>query len=69
VLHLKVSDSGPGFGTTKPGPRGNRIGLANTESRLQQLYGDAHSIEYGHSADGGASVAIAIPFQQPDGTG
>jgi two-component system, LytTR family, sensor kinase len=61
VLSLMVSDSGPGF-TTKPGPRRNRIGLANTESRLQQLYGEAHSIEYGHSSDGGASVTISIPF-------
>jgi two-component system LytT family sensor kinase len=62
VLHLMVSDSGPGFRTGSAGPRGNRIGLANTESRLQQLYGEAHNIEYGHSPDGGASVTIAIPF-------
>jgi two-component system LytT family sensor kinase len=68
VLHLMVSDSGPGFATAKPGPRRNRIGLANTESRLQQLYGDAHSIEYGHSSDGGASVTISIPFHQPGAT-
>jgi two-component sensor histidine kinase len=69
VLHLMVSDSGPGFTTIKPGPRRNRIGLANTESRLQQLYGEAHTIEYGHSSDGGASVTISIPFRQPRVTG
>jgi sensor histidine kinase YesM len=61
-----VSDSGPGFRTGSPGPRRNRIGLANTESRLQQLYGEAHDIEYGHSADGGASVTISIPFRSSE---
>jgi two-component system LytT family sensor kinase len=63
VLHLMVSDSGPGFRTSSPGPRRNRIGLANTESRLQQLYGEAHHIDYGHAPDGGASVTISIPFR------
>jgi hypothetical protein len=64
-LRLRVCDGGPGFANT-PGPRRHRIGLANTESRLQQLYGEAHKIEYGHAPNGGASVTISIPFQQPE---
>jgi two-component system, LytTR family, sensor kinase len=67
-LHLRVCDGGPGF-TSKGGPRRNRIGLANTESRLQHLYGEQHRIEYGHSPDGGASVTISIPFQRPSVNG
>ncbi|MCU1385293.1 MAG: signal transduction histidine kinase, LytS [Acidobacteria bacterium] len=63
TLILRVNDSGPGF-TNAPGPRHDRIGLANTASRLHQLYGDRQTIEYGHSPDGGASVTISIPFEQ-----
>jgi two-component system LytT family sensor kinase len=66
ILHLMVSDSGLGFRTGSPGPRRQRVGLANTESRLQQLYGEAHAIEYGHSPDGGASVTISIPFRSSE---
>jgi LytS/YehU family sensor histidine kinase len=63
TLSLRVFDGGPGF-RHAPGPHTKRIGLANTESRLQQLYGDDHKIEYGHPPDGGACVTISIPFQQ-----
>jgi hypothetical protein len=59
-LRLTVSDTGPGF-LRRRGQRRVGIGLANTESRLQQLYGDDHVIDYGGSASG-ASVTMAIPF-------
>jgi len=59
--HLCVADAGPGF-AGRPGPRRNRVGLANTESRLQQLYGENHRIEYGQSPSGGAAVTISIPL-------
>jgi hypothetical protein len=60
VLRLTVSDSGRGFAAAA-GSRGG-IGLSNTEARLRQLYGQNHDIEYGRSAEGGASVAVRIPF-------
>lgn len=63
TLRLQVSDSGPGF-QVAASSRSKGIGLANTEARLRQLYGAAHRIEYGHTADGGASVIISIPFRQ-----
>ena len=59
-LQLAVSDTGPGF-KRRRGQRGDGIGLANTESRLQQLYGDAHAIDYGNGARG-TPVIISIPF-------
>ena len=66
MLSLSVSDHGPGFPdpgeATKGNGNGNGIGLANTRSRLEQMYGRAFRIECGHSFDGGASVAISIPL-------
>jgi sensor histidine kinase YesM len=40
-----------------------RIGLANTRARLQQLYGARHTLRYGPVDGGGFDVAIAIPFR------
>lgn len=60
VLRIQVNDSGPGF---RGGvPESKRIGLRNTEERLQRLYGSAQRIEYGKAESGGASVTITIPF-------
>ena len=59
-LILRVLDSGPGFQTDGPSRTG--IGLAATESRLELLYGNDCSIEYGRSNEGGAMVTIKIPF-------
>lgn len=58
VLCLRVRDDGPGLDNSfKKG-----IGLTNTEARLQQLYGAAHSFELRNSPDGGVEVTITIPF-------
>lgn len=62
MLRLVVSDGGPGFQSRSLAAKTNGIGLANTCERLEQLYGAAHSIEYGESSNGGASVAISIPL-------
>lgn len=45
------------------GGHSHGIGLSNTRRRLDQLYGSRHAVEYGHSASGGATVAIRIPFE------
>jgi signal transduction histidine kinase len=62
ILRLEVSDSGPGFQMNTPRSPAKRIGLSNTEARLEQLYGHAQAIEYGSAPGGGASVTISIPF-------
>ena len=62
-VRLSVSDTGPGFRpATAAFVKG--IGLTNTESRLAQLYGSAHEIEYARMSGAGASVTISIPFQE-----
>jgi sensor histidine kinase YesM len=40
-----------------------RIGLANTQNRLQHLYGDKASFRIANAAGGGAEVEIRIPFE------
>jgi sensor histidine kinase YesM len=61
-LQLRVADSGPGFSASEP--RQSGIGLANTRSRLAQLYGAAHRLEFGPSPGGGATVTLSIPFER-----
>jgi signal transduction histidine kinase len=61
-LQLCVADSGPGFSASAP--RQSGIGLANTRSRLEQLYGAAHRLEFGPSPGGGATVTLSIPFER-----
>ncbi|RPH62801.1 MAG: histidine kinase [Acidobacteria bacterium] len=57
VLRLEVRDSGPGF-TALPD---EGIGLGNTRSRLEQLYGTGYAFECGRAPEGGAVVRITIP--------
>ena len=59
VLRLHVRDDGPGLdGAFKKG-----IGLTNTEARLRQLYGAAHTFEIRNSTPGGGvEVTITLPL-------
>ena len=59
-LFLSVTDDGPG--TAVP-DAGRGIGLANTKARLQELYGDAQSLELGRPADGGFRVTVVLPYR------
>ncbi|MFN0152014.1 MAG: sensor histidine kinase [bacterium] len=61
-LRVEVHDSGPGFPSERGLEAGRGVGLENTRSRLEHLYARAHRFELGHSPDGGAFVAITIPF-------
>jgi two-component system LytT family sensor kinase len=40
------------------------IGLKNTRSRLQHLYGTAQRLDYGQAADKGVMVTLAIPLRR-----
>lgn len=57
-LHLSVRDDGPGI---SPGAA-EGVGLSNTRSRLQLLYGDAHSFYLATAPGGGLLVTLAIPL-------
>jgi len=59
-LRLTVSDNGPGFAARST--NGEGIGLRNTRARLEQFYGSAHTLDMANAPDGGAVVAITIPF-------
>jgi len=66
-LVLQVLDSGYGF--QPDGPYRSGVGLSATESRLRLLYDNDHTIEYGRSLEGGAAVAVTIPFTPSSANG
>jgi LytS/YehU family sensor histidine kinase len=58
-LWLAVTDDGPGTPPdTKPG-----IGLTNTKARLDELYGDRHTLELDRPPGGGFRVRVGIPYR------
>ncbi len=66
-LVLRVSDAGPGRRDTHAPAPGAGLGLANTRSRLAQLYGDDQSVEMAPGAGGvGTNVTISIPYRGVD---
>ena len=62
-LELSVRDDGPGLGTKAPENLLKGIGLANTQARLEQLYGDQQEFEIRNAHRRGLEVVIAIPFR------
>jgi two-component system LytT family sensor kinase len=63
MLELSVRDDGPGFAAEQAGGR-TGVGLANTQARLEQLYGAGGFEMYrGSGPGGGALVRITLPFR------
>jgi signal transduction histidine kinase len=60
-LKIEVQDNGPGLTAKNNGDGG--VGLANTRSRLRQLYGEEHHFGMMNAAEGGLVVTLEIPFQ------
>jgi len=58
-LHLSVADDGLGSDSI---PR-ERIGLANTRARLEQLYGSEQSLSFSTMQRGGFRVDMVIPYR------
>jgi two-component system, LytTR family, sensor kinase len=61
MMHLTVRDNGSGMATNAPAG----VGLSNTRSRLQLLYGSRHSFELSAAQGGGLMVRIGIPLTTP----
>ena len=63
-VELVVADSGPGFPKDPETllAESEGVGLANTKRRLETLYGDAHTLELGTAAEGGARVTLQLPL-------
>jgi sensor histidine kinase YesM len=60
-LELVVRDDGAGLPESNGNTKG--IGLANTRTRLEKLYGSNHEFELAPATGGGLQVTISIPFQ------
>jgi signal transduction histidine kinase len=64
TLRIQVRDNGPGLSLHRTSENlfKKGLGLANTETRLEQLYGTAHSFNLSNNPDGGLIVTLEIPF-------
>lgn len=63
-LLLRISDNGPGLiPDNGNGKKGAGIGLSNTRSRLEQMYGDEHRFSITNRPEGGALVTVEIPYR------
>lgn len=62
VLELSISDNGSGLPEDTDAPR-EGIGLSNTRSRLQHLYGDKQQLELKKAPGGGLEARITIPYR------
>jgi sensor histidine kinase YesM len=61
VLCLRIQNDGPSL-SPRTVKAGTGLGLANTRSRLQQLYGDQASFSLQDRSEGGADACVRIPF-------
>jgi sensor histidine kinase YesM len=61
ILELRVLDTGPGF-SWEPSTR-TGVGLVNTRARLEQLYGNDHTLELSNRPGGGAVVTVRMPLR------
>ena len=62
TVEIRVTDFGRGF-EAPDGPGSEGIGLRNTRSRLQALYGDAARLAFTTPDAGGATVFVRIPLR------
>jgi two-component system, LytTR family, sensor kinase len=63
MLHVAVSDDGPGLESGWRMGEGAGIGLANTGERLKRLYGSEHRFELRNGAGRGVTASVVIPFR------
>jgi signal transduction histidine kinase len=66
TLRIQVRDNGPGLPEHRTAEnlfqRG--LGLANTETRLERLYGADHLFDFSNNPAGGLVVTLEIPFHK-----
>jgi two-component sensor histidine kinase len=63
LLRLQIFDDGEGFKGGQLLEIQNGIGLSNTKTRLQELYGDKHQFKLTANQPAGACIKIEIPFR------
>ena len=64
VLELKVRDNGPGLPKERAPSPPRGVGLANTRSRLEHLYGASQRLQFSETPGGGLTVTVIIPFRR-----
>ena len=64
MLELDVQDNGVGLSAARLTDFNRGVGLSNTRSRLDRLYGSLHRFEFRQPAEGGLLVLIAIPLAE-----
>ena len=69
-LELSVRDNGPGLSKTPGAPVSKKgVGLANTRSRLEHLYGASQQLSLEEPASGGLTVTVMLPFREETDVG
>ena len=65
MLKIDVIDNGVGTAgrRSREKPRGTGLGLANTATRLNHLYGEKHTFETGSGTTGGFAVHLTLPLR------
>jgi two-component system LytT family sensor kinase len=63
LLRIQVRDDGPGMVVETADDSGDGIGLHNTRSRLEKLYGARHDFVLRNLAGGGLEVDLKIPLR------
>ena len=62
-LELSVRDNGPGLPKRPGATTGKGVGLANTRSRLEHLYGASQQLSLEEPPGGGLIVTVMLPFR------
>ncbi|HEY3134774.1 MAG TPA: histidine kinase [Blastocatellia bacterium] len=67
TLQVQVTDNGPGLPSSSNSGSlvKDGVGLANTQARLKQLYGEHQRLYLSSTARGGLTVILEIPFREP----
>jgi len=64
VLELKVRDNGPGLPKDRASSPPRGVGLTNTRSRLEHLYGASQRLQFSETPGGGLTVTVVVPFRR-----
>lgn len=68
-LLLEVHDDGPGLAAGSETSTRRGMGISNTRSRLEKLYGEHQRFEMKNGINGGLVVSMRFPLQSADGHG
>jgi two-component system, LytTR family, sensor kinase len=66
MLELQVRDNGPGMPKGTVAGTSHGVGLANTRSRLEHLYGASQRLHFAEAPGGGLLVTVSVPFRSDD---